>query len=82
MEVPKLKKETLTIAKSKTRYQIVLIKGRQSSANDINGLLIWVGCVSDCVETFPVERIFPYNYDSSQIVLYTEQPKISNEIYL
>ena len=45
----------VTITKAKAWNQVVFIKGSQSLANNWYGLLIWVRCISNCMQAFLIE---------------------------
>lgn len=61
--IQNFRKKVLTISKSKTRYQIVFIKGRHGSSDDRYGLLVRVRWATSCMEAFPVERMLSYRHD-------------------
>jgi len=50
-----IKRERLTITKSKTRYQIIFIKRRQSTANNRDCLFIGIQCATNCMEAFSMK---------------------------
>lgn len=64
---------SLTITKSKTRYQIVFIKRRQSSTNYRNCLLIRIRCPSNCMKALPVEWAFTWSYQHTMSSLRISQ---------
>lgn len=65
----KLKK--LTIAKAETRDEIIFVERSQRLADYKNRLFIWIRSFAERVQTFSIERSFPWNRTITTFLFFT-----------